>query len=997
MKARCSLRSLLFAVTATAVFAAPVWASIVTNPGFEEVTDGGGAAGWSWSVHGARASMHTESTGGRAGSRCVVITNESGREPDVYARLQQSVAVLPGVEYELSVWVKGEDIASPQDFTDWWGYSLNTPTGTFDWQRISVRFRTKPDQTALNLGLNVVDRCGMLAVDDISLRAIGQPLKGGLTGQVVAPGRVVGDGVDVPISVEIDSARTDALTIELSILAGGSDTPVKLPIATIKPGDTSALVQWNTGSAPARHLKCSVRAMDGKKVLATGSTEIEKVSPITISEQLSLAEKRLPEFLELYRKCGAKGIPLDYPRVAKTTLDQFIPLTREDLERNELARAANEAEDLHRVLDESIRWMRFYLANPRIAPNAVRYRTGKVDIEGPSFIGDRIDSRGAKSRGPVFFVGYGHFGQVGIDMPRWPGYGINIIQVEIPASAVLVSETEVDMKPVRDLARLLDEAAKRNVMVNVLLGTHYFPAWALQKWPRIAKPVGGFFPYSIDMPEAKFVIAKFLKAVVPALKDKPALHSFCLSNEPLFGASANSDNSRQMYTDYLTRGYGDIASLNAAWSTSYPSFADVPLGQGYDWWVFSQERFAAWHSWVADRVHEIAPNVPTHAKITMEVGVLNPNAISSGLDPELFGSKLEINGNDCIIMPEKVGGWGIFWQIQNAAYDMQRSFNAKPIFNSENHITHDGSPEQFPPENFRMALWQGAIHGQGATTIWVWEHTFHDLHFEPSFYGNVMDHPASAHIVGLTCLDLNRFAAEVTAIQNLKSPVAILYSRASAMDRNYIGSVLEAYAALNFCGVRVDFISDRQMARGEGARYRMIVLPNTTAVPEDVFGALTRLPSGVKLVMVGNCLEKNPYGKPYAADAVAVLKSRSLIVPGQASGYSMWPALREELDKLGALPDVQVVDAKSGKPLWGVEWLPARVGNRIVANIINLREKPAEVKLISRGQDVPARDLLSLGGREQVRVLKPIVPVLGEVEPVGPTLLSDSHLREAQR
>jgi hypothetical protein len=439
-------------------------------------------------------------------------------------------------------------------------------------------------------------------------------------------------------------------------------------------------------------------------------------------------------------------------------------------------------------------------------------------------------------------------------------------------------------------------------------------------------------------------------------------------------------NSKAMWSDYLANQYGDIKSLNETWGKDYASFADVPMAQNYDYWVFAQERFAAWHKWVADVCHEMAPNIPTHAKITMEVGVMNPNAISSGLDPELFGQELDLNGNDCIIMPEKVGGWGIWWYVQNPAYDKQRSFADKPVFNSENHITHDGWPDQFAPENFRMALWQGAIHGQGATTIWIWERAYHEGAWEPSFYGNIMDHPLSAREVGLTCLDLNRFAEEVTAIQNAKSPVAILYSRASAQDRQYIGALQEAYIAMNFCGVRVNFISDKQLARGEGSRYKMIILPNTTMVPADVFQAIKNLPSSVKLVVMGTGPAKDPYGKPYPADQTAQIRSRAITFDAVMSAQPMWTKLYPELGRLGALSEYRIVDAKTGKPAWGVEWLPAKVKGRTVMNIINLLEKPVEVKILQNGKQIDAKNLLSLGGQESVKTLKPIVPVLAEIK-----------------
>ena len=139
---------------------------------------------------------------------------------------------------------------------------------------------------------------------------------------------------------------------------------------------------------------------------------------------------------------------------------------------------------------------------------------------------------------------------------------------------------------------------------------------------------------------------------------------------------------------------------------------------------------------------------------------------------------------------------------------MQRSFNRKPVFNSENHISRDFSTRYLPPEHFRTALWQGAIHGQGATTIWIWERARKDAG-SWCFYGSVLDRPGCALAVGTTCMDLNRFAVEVTALQNEKAPVAILYSNPSFInDAAYNDVMNRVYEALNFCGIKVDFISE---------------------------------------------------------------------------------------------------------------------------------------------------------------------------------------------
>ena len=955
----------------------------IANPGFEETAPGNDAPGWGW-YNRATASFRSETQNPHSGARCLVFTNGSDLAPEVYGRLFQNVAVLPGIEYELSVWVRAEEVASAIHFTDWNSYTLNVPEGTYDWQQISTVFRTKNDQHSLNLGINVVNRCRALAIDDVSLRPIGSPLKGeGIEGSYLVPGQVEGDKRPAYLGILITSALEGAATVKATITAGKETIFHKS--SPVNPGENTIEWEWDSGSAAVRQLDFLVRVLDGKgRVIASASQKVEKLSPAVIAGDIDRVEARLKEFNALYEKCRAKGIPLDYPTAARTMLAQFIPLTREDLQKNEEVRADYAVKDFARSLDRAIAEMRTYLKNPKLAPNARRYQTGKVDIAGVSFIGDRKDTKGRKSRGPVFFCGYGHFGQVRADIPRFPGYGVNIIQIEVGPSITMPSENEISLKAANDIVEVLDNAAKHNVMVNILLSPHYFPGWAMEKWPHLAKGGGGFLGYCVDAPEAKQVIEKFLRAVVPLFRGKPALHSFCLSNEPLFDRTAGCENTKPMWADYLARVHGDVQAMNDRYGTAYSSFADVPIPgndaytapQFYDYCAFNQERFAAWHKWMADIIHEMAPEVPVHAKV-MAWTFFMRNTIAWGTDAERFGGFSQINGNDCAMWPGGGGGWAISWHGQNMAYDLQRSVVRQPIFNSENHLTPDRSTYYVPPEHFRTALWQGAIHGQGATTIWVWERTYDK---GSDFYGNVMQRPGCAEAVGRTCLDLNRFAEEVTALQNVRAPVAILYSISSiARNPRYLDAVGRAYSALNFCGAKIDFISEKQLAAGSGKDYRMIVLPDATHLPAATFEALCSLPETTRLVILGDAPQKDPYGRDFAADKVSGITARAGAFPADADSEKMWTRLQFELAFLGALPDILVLGAATENPVWGVEWLPAKVNGRTVVNLINLRDAPVEVQIFSRGDPVSARNLLGLGGDQKVLKLMPMVPVLAEV------------------
>jgi len=700
--------------------------------------------------------------------------------------------------------------------------------------------------------------------------------------------------------------------------------------------------------------------------------------------ELDRVQARMTEFNQLYEQCRKKKIPLDYPTVAKTMLEQFIPLARQDAEGADVKRAGFEARDFQRTLDESIAEMKAFLQNPSLAPNARRFESGKVKVRGLSFIANRVDARGRSDRGPVFFCGYGHFNQVRKDMPKWPGYGVNIIQIELGPAGTLVGEKEVSLKEVEAVIKVLDEAAKHNVMVNILLSPHYFPGWAFAKWPELSQG-GGNPGYCVDAPGAKEVIEKFLRIVIPMFKDKRALHSFCLSNEPNFSRSQDCVNTKKLWAEYLARTHRTVAALNTCYGSHYISFADVPIPgmdqpEFYDYSIFNEQRFAAWHKWMGDVIHSMAPKALVHAKIQLEMAVLSRwyHKSSWGVDPELFGQELDLNGDDDIILEPDAGSeWALRWQLQNMGYDIQRSMAAKPIFNSENHPTLDGYTGYVAPEHFRTTLWQGAVHGQGATTIWVWERGANP---SDGSYGNVMDRPGCAEAVGVACLDLNRFAGEVTALENVKAPVAIVYSGTSLKpDRRYSRSMETIYTALNFSGIKLDFISQRQLIAGKGRDYKLIAVPDATQLLPQAVDALGRL-RGTQLVIVGDGLAKDCYGKPAPTSQLGSLSARALLLDAKLSARQMQPEMGRKLDKLGALPEWRVVDAVTGEAPWGVEWLPARADGGTVINAVNLLNHSVNVKILRGRQPFAAADLLSLGGREKVETLQPMTPALAAPE-----------------
>jgi hypothetical protein len=963
----------------------------IVNGGFEQI-EARRELPPPWEFHivgGAAATANVDEKVFHSGRRCIRLRSESAAAPDVYGRLSQKVQVMPGVGYVLSAWVKGEKVWSGHHFTDGKIYTMGLPSGSYDWRLVTRRFVAQADQTELEIGMNIANRAEALWVDDVRLAFDLTPMKSlraGLRLGFWAPERI--EGEDAPFKVFaagfLPPEARESATVELAV-NGAS-------IAASAFSESGAALNGSARSLPKGRVTFGFTVRDKLgAAVASAEKEVEVVGQSSLLKKLDQLQAGLSRLRERIEAVERKGIAADYPRISATILENFIPWTRDDIQAGELTRANYAVKDMEASLARAGAELERYEKAGK-GPAVARYRTSPIEIQGAHFVAD-VERVGKVKREPVFFIGYGHFGQVRADVEKFPSYGINIIQIEFGPPSV-VGEDSLSFDVVERDLKVMDRAARSNVAVNFLLSPHYFPGWAMQKWPDLGKCEGGFIKYCIDAPEAKMVLEKFLRAVIPKLRGHPAIHSLCLSNEPIYRESRDCEYTRQKWIGYLRRTHGSAATMNARLGASYSSFDEVPIPandefsapQFYDWCIFNQQRFAEWHKWMADIIHEMWPEARVHAKI-MPI-ILDRNTIAWGVDPELFSALSQINGNDCWIGYPGRDAWANNWHSQNMLYDLQRSMKQAPIFNSENHPTADRSTQYYPPEHFRMVLWQGAVHGLGATTIWVWERTFDR---KSDAYGNVMHRPGCAEETGRTCLDLMRLNDEVAALQKSAAPVAILYSVASIVGSDkYLDLQRKAYEALNFCGVKIDFVSENQAPRKLGS-YRLIIVPGAARVKDATFAALERFArSGGRLFFLGeDNLAFDEYGRARDKKRVAAMVKASAV---DKEGPDLQRLLFQALQKTGAAPKVTVL-SRDGKELaWGVEWLATEYRGRVLLNMVNLTKEQARVLIRCAGRFVQsAIDIVS--GKEarlsrsqdgkMVFVLQPLVPALLDLGPAG--------------
>jgi hypothetical protein len=314
--------------------------------------------------------------------------------------------------------------------------------------------------------------------------------------------------------------------------------------------------------------------------LAEAPTPAETTTPLssdTIRAGLARLLERTVALKELIEQARARQLDPAYPLVTVTVLDNFVVYALTDLEHNEVQRAADQLAAMEPMAGRVKGQLRAALSGKTKLSVVPRYVTGPITISGPSFLAEttalihhasRITDPASLLTRPVFFIGYGHFGQVRADVEKFPSYGVNIIQVEFGPSSVFPREGEVSDVAVRETLALLDRAAKANVAVNLLISPHYFPQWHRQ----MADTIHGLAP------------------TLP-VHAKPMGWTFFDENEQRFGVnsdlfSAFSQINGKGSVNYWSHGLGDWAQggpVNACGHEWKPFEPARPLGRIEGW------------------------------------------------------------------------------------------------------------------------------------------------------------------------------------------------------------------------------------------------------------------------------------------------------------------------------------------------------------------------------------------------------------------------------
>lgn len=713
-----------------------------------------------------------------------------------------------------------------------------------------------------------------------------------------------------------------------------------------------------------------------------------------------------------------------YEKLKLKTVERFVEYGREDIDNGEFERAVYVANSLKKMLNDD------YVKRPKVT----------VELPGTEPLKfDGVSMYNSKNE-PVFYVGYCGFLQLRRDIPYIHDLGANLIQMEIGPFDLLnpvgthaeyavdgdevfesgeeyiteKGEYEINFKElICDIIPALEKAKKNGIAVNFLLSPHYMPRWLMDKYPELHTKSLGFIRYNIYHKKAKEILEVYLRALLPILVKYDVIQSFCLTNEPQFNSAADAvsgeadrhdllptldiEDKRSDLTPewqmYLKDIYGSIENLNEKWQTSYRDFGEIYMPQEDDlsprfleWSRWNNMKFAEWHRWLADIVREYAPDIPIQTKMVATFGTsdmkYHRRFLKTGIDPELIAEFTDCNGNDCCSFENRSHlplSYKLMW------YDYLTSIKKMPVHDTEDHVIEDRTKNYIPIQAKRIYadMWQGAIHGRGASTVWTWSRSNAPL---ASANGSVLHRPDCIEAIGRANYDLNRLKFEADSLQNVKSEIAILYSEtARNYSMEYSADIFRSYEGALYSGIVTEFVTERQIKKIHD--YRLLIITCIDFMKKSVLAELLKyVENGGKLLIIKrgeNSLKFDEYKREADFDTVKGVMEKADIMDAPDFAESPSREFSEAVtDRIWSIIKPSVTVTEEGGSTYNIEWRTAELGGKQLINICCYGHEERRIKLTKNGKYIKNfKELLTdTDISEEKIVLKPYCPMVIEYQ-----------------
>jgi hypothetical protein len=269
-------------------------------------------------------------------------------------------------------------------------------------------------------------------------------------------------------------------------------------------------------------------------------------------------------------------------------------------------------------------------------------------------------------------------------------------------------------------------------------------------------------------------------------------------------------------------------------------------------------------------------------------------------------------------------------------------------------VIADRETRAVPAEHIRAALWQAAVHGQSATTVWVWDRSFDD---RSDFAGSILERPACAEAVGFVNYDLNRAATEVTALQQARPDAMLLHSTSALVwdVGRHTDCRGKLYAALAFAGLKTGFITERQLEAGRVPDAPVVFIPDVVHLSGSARDTLRKYRGHLIFVGGPSVLSRDEYDRECAPIATTDH------IPwqyGKSRARDLWQELWPRLSAWGASPRVEL-RSEAGEHVWGVGSRSVASPGGLFLNLCNYSKVPTTFRILRGREPVRTRNVLT--------------------------------------
>jgi beta-galactosidase GanA len=409
---------------------------------------------------------------------------------------------------------------------------------------------------------------------------------------------------------------------------------------------------------------------------------------------------------------------------------------------------------------------------------------------------------------------------------------------------------------------------------------------------------------NLDSPHMLEAISKSIEIYADRIKKQPVpplLTNLGFEYSYVDYSSFSADKFRH----WLKTKYADVAALNKVWKTQFKDFAEVTLpsynplepetnpAKYYDWGDFNLWRFTDFMKWAKAEIRKTLPQAIT---CTGGGEPFGSGFWRQGIDEEGLARE---NVDDIFLSETGSRALGV-----TSVMDLQRSLITEPrlIIDPEYHATAHTCFQMF-------------FHGCGVMDYWWWPDTME------GFYDSSMKHSHLRTLAEVSklleiALDIRRVPQYIAPFPDAQNEVALLYSRASLIQRfpsaqgnktPYSLEIEKTYAAAAGLDTPVGFVSSRQVREGIPASLKVILVPGARFMEEDVFKKLTDwVQAGGTLLITPTSLVADEYNRKRD-----YLKSLGLEITSEELPEFMAGEAKRGIEQTGELDFIQGPVAKT--------------------------------------------------------------------------------------